>query len=145
MGVKNTYASSCPTTNYWCTNTPPLIHCYADNGSGGEHYDTGIPHLETRASAPHTLQCIGDQVPLYVPGVPSVVEQEVDPTRDPPQSASREQARGAMLLEWYILFLLTWKYVLGCLYYAVMHVYMLLHFRGPKIKIALNASFYFCF
>ena len=44
---------------------------------------------ETRASAPHTLQCIGDQVPLYAPGVPPVVvEQECVPTRDPPQPAS---------------------------------------------------------
>ena len=43
---------------------------------------------ETRASAPHTLQCIGDQVPLYAPGVPHVVEQERGPTRDPPQPAS---------------------------------------------------------
>ena len=65
-------------------------NCYADNGSGSEHYDTGIPHVkgETRASAPHTLQCIGDQVPLYAPGVPPVVEQECVPTRDPPQPAS---------------------------------------------------------
>ena len=36
----------------------------------------------------HTLQCIGDQVPLYAPGVPPVVEQECGPTLDPPQPAS---------------------------------------------------------
>jgi hypothetical protein len=50
----------------------------------------GTPHVveETRLSAPHTLQCIGDQVPLYVPRVPHVVVQERGPTRDPPQPAS---------------------------------------------------------
>ena len=54
------------------------------------HYDTGIPHVKgaTRLSAPHTLQYIGDQVPLCTPGVPKVVEQESVPTRDPPQPAS---------------------------------------------------------
>ena len=40
---------------------------------------------ETRSSAPHTLQYIGDQVPLCAPVVPQVVEQECGPTRDPPQ------------------------------------------------------------
>ncbi len=66
-------------------------NCYADNGGGvGAHYDTGIPHVkgETRSSAPHTLQYIGDQVPFCAPGVPQVVEQECGPTRDPPQPVS---------------------------------------------------------
>ena len=40
---------------------------------------------ETRWSAPHTLQYIGDQVPLCAPVVPQVVEQDCGPTRDPPQ------------------------------------------------------------
>ncbi len=43
---------------------------------------------ETRLSAPHTLQYIGEQVPLCELGVPQVVELECGPTRDPPQPAS---------------------------------------------------------
>jgi hypothetical protein len=43
---------------------------------------------ETRSSAPHTLQYIGDQVPLCAPRVPKVEEQECGPTRDPPQPVS---------------------------------------------------------
>jgi hypothetical protein len=43
---------------------------------------------ETQLSAPHTLQYIGDQVPLCAPGVSQVVEQECSPMRDPPQPAS---------------------------------------------------------
>jgi hypothetical protein len=43
---------------------------------------------ETWSLAPHTLQHIGDQVPLCAPEVPQVVEQECGPTRDPPQSVS---------------------------------------------------------
>jgi hypothetical protein len=49
-----------------------------------------IPHVkeETWSPAPHTLQYIGDQVHLYAPEVPQVVERECGPTRDPPQSVS---------------------------------------------------------
>ncbi len=43
---------------------------------------------ENWSPAPHTLQCIGDQVPLCAPEVPQVVERECGPTRDPPQSVS---------------------------------------------------------
>ena len=43
---------------------------------------------ETRLLAPHKLQHIGDQVPLCKPEVPTVVERECGPTRDPPRPVS---------------------------------------------------------
>ena len=50
-------------------NPPPLIYnCYADNSSGGEHYDTELPlDWNERLLDPHTPR-IGDQVPLRTNG-----------------------------------------------------------------------------
>ena len=55
--------------------------------AGGEHYDTGIPHVKAGVSSTHTpvYQWPG---PLCAPEVPQVAEHERGPTRDPPQPAS---------------------------------------------------------